>query len=53
MFNHVYSFLFLLQITVGRSKQSHYIIEDLLLSRKHVIFRLIDKSKWTVESLVQ
>ncbi|KAI9565448.1 hypothetical protein GHT06_009240 [Daphnia sinensis] len=38
------------EVTIGRSKENSYMIADLLVSRKHAVFRL-NKDQWTVESV--
>uniref|UniRef100_A0A0P5L0Q4 E3 ubiquitin-protein ligase CHFR n=1 Tax=Daphnia magna TaxID=35525 RepID=A0A0P5L0Q4_9CRUS len=38
------------EVTIGRSKENFYTIADLLVSRKHAVFRL-NKDQWAVESV--
>ena len=38
------------EVTVGRAKENSVVIADVLISRKHAVFRQ-DKGQWTVESV--
>ncbi|EFX72095.1 hypothetical protein DAPPUDRAFT_326474 [Daphnia pulex] len=38
------------EVSIGRSKENTYSIADLLVSRKHAVFRLI-KDQWTIENV--
>ncbi|XP_046447059.1 E3 ubiquitin-protein ligase rnf8-B-like isoform X2 [Daphnia pulex] len=38
------------EVSIGRSKENTFTIADLLVSRKHAVFRLI-KDQWTIENV--
>ena len=39
------------KVSIGRSKENNYTIADLLISRKHAVFKFRN-DQWTVESVV-